>query len=36
MRSFLPLALFLFTAALPPAVEDSPPGRLLWSVETGG
>jgi hypothetical protein len=39
MRSVLPaasLALFLSTAAFAPAGEGSPPGRLLWSFETGG
>lgn len=27
---------FLLTAALAPAAPDPPPGRLLWSFETGG
>ena len=29
-------ALPLLTAAVAPAAEESPPGRLLWSFETGG
>lgn len=39
MKSVLPafcFALLLFTPASAPAGEESPPGRLLWSFETGG